>query len=86
LFTIIEDNNNENKKPLLTDESKQKINMLSDLLTTDKNDPKFKTLQDELNHLGINITSPENGYSPEVDALLLEHSPLNSGKKNNIRD
>lgn len=85
MFPTIDDNN-DNKKPILSEDGKQRLDKLAELLTTDKNDPKFITLQEELNNLGINITSPEKGFSPEVDALLLEYSPLKTGKKNYIRE
>lgn len=84
--TIDDNNNNDNKKPILSEDGKQRLDKLAELLTTDKSDPKFITLQEELNNLGINITSPEKGFSPEVDALLLEYSPLKTGKKNYIRE
>lgn len=84
--TIDDNNNNDNKKPILSEDGKQRLDKLAQLLTTDKNDPKFITLQEQLNNLGINITSPEKGFSPEVDALLLEYSPLKTGKKNYIRE
>jgi hypothetical protein len=43
---------------------------MREFLKTDKNDPKSITLKDELNNLGIKITSPE------LDALLLDKKKI----------